>query len=94
MVWRNVSFAQYLLFLLTGVPEGFFDSDVVSSKPQEAESLYSEKPPKPKHPPKPNTSEALPEGFFDDPVADAKVRFAVWEGFLFKPKTILMKLTL
>lgn len=59
---------------VNGVPEGFFDSDVVSSKPQEAESLYSEKPPKPKHPPKPNTSEALPEGFFDDPVADAKAR--------------------
>lgn len=64
-----------MLSLLAGVPEGFFDSDMVSSKPQEAESLYNEKPPKPKHPPKPNTSESLPEGFFDDPVADAKVRF-------------------
>lgn len=67
-----------LSFPPAGVPEGFFDSDVAPAKPQEAESLYNEKPPKPKHPPKPNTSEALPEGFFDDPVADAKVRlFAI-----------------
>lgn len=57
-----------------GVPEDFFDSDRSSSVPQEGESIYNEKPPKPKHPPKPNTSESLPEGFFDDPVADAKAR--------------------
>ena len=56
---------------LSGVPEGFFDED----KPPrvEEESMYKEKLPKPKDPPKPNTTEILPEGFFDDPVADAKV---------------------
>ncbi|KAG0711767.1 Zinc finger protein 830 [Chionoecetes opilio] len=59
---------------LNGVPEDFFDTDTTSSVKQEGESIYNEKPPKPKHPPKPNTSEALPEGFFDDPKADAKAR--------------------
>ncbi|XP_064079466.1 zinc finger protein 830-like [Macrobrachium nipponense] len=55
-----------------GVPDGFFDED----KPPrtEEESMYKEKLPKPKDPPKPNTTEILPEGFFDDPVADAKAR--------------------
>ncbi|XP_069937697.1 zinc finger protein 830 isoform X2 [Cherax quadricarinatus] len=57
-----------------GVPEGFFDTDETISNSQEEESIYQEKPPKPKDPPKPNTTEVLPEGFFDDPVADAKAR--------------------
>lgn len=68
---------------MTGVPEGFFDSDKTLSVPQEGESIYNEKPPKPKHPPKPNTTEALPEGFFDDPVADAKVRSHVGPEFIY-----------
>ncbi|KAK3871309.1 hypothetical protein Pcinc_023535 [Petrolisthes cinctipes] len=57
-----------------GVPEGFFDVEVAAPKPREDESIYKEKPAKPKDPPKPNTTEVLPEGFFDDPVADAKAR--------------------
>ncbi|XP_045606620.1 zinc finger protein 830 [Procambarus clarkii] len=57
-----------------GVPEGFFDTEETPPKSQEDESIYQERPPKPKDPPKPNTTEVLPEGFFDDPVADAKAR--------------------
>ncbi|KAK7067250.1 hypothetical protein SK128_020015 [Halocaridina rubra] len=56
-----------------GVPDGFFDEEK-PPKSSEEESMYNEKLPKPKDPPKPNTTEVLPEGFFDDPVADAKAR--------------------
>ena len=72
-----------ICFPVTGVPEDFFDSDKTSSAPQEGESIYNEKPPKPKHPPKANTTEALPEGFFDDPVADAKVKYNMLIEFSF-----------
>ncbi|XP_037777322.1 zinc finger protein 830-like [Penaeus monodon] len=57
-----------------GLPEGFFDEDQPPARPKEEESMFNEEQPKPKEPPKPNTSEVLPEGFFDDPVADAKAR--------------------